>query len=46
MNDALNSQDVYESYGSESVERLLAAKKSYDPNGFFSSRQGGWRLPE
>lgn len=45
MNDAAPDQDVYTSYGSASLARLKAAKQMYDPTGFFTTRQGGFKLP-
>ncbi|GIZ49729.1 hypothetical protein CKM354_001275600 [Cercospora kikuchii] len=45
MNDAAPNQDVYSSYGAESLARLQAAKRQYDPSGFFTNRQGGFKLP-
>jgi hypothetical protein len=45
MNDAAPYQDVYTSYGSTNLARLKAAKKTYDPTGFFTNRQGGFKLP-
>ncbi|KJY01491.1 FAD-binding domain-containing protein [Zymoseptoria brevis] len=45
MNDAAPDQDVYTSYGSDNLRRLQAAKKHYDPTGFFTNRQGGFKLP-
>lgn len=45
MNDAAPNQDVYTSYGSANLARLSAAKQKYDPMGFFTDRQGGFKLP-
>lgn len=45
MNDAAPDQDVYSSYGPESLRKLKAAKAKYDPTGFFTNRQGGFKLP-
>lgn len=45
MNDAAPDQDVYSSYGEVNLERLRAAKERYDPMGFFTTRQGGFKLP-
>lgn len=45
MNDAAPDQDVYSSYGPASLARLKSIKKVYDPTGFFTNRQGGFKLP-
>ncbi|OQO03643.1 hypothetical protein B0A48_10308 [Cryoendolithus antarcticus] len=45
MNDVAPDQDVYSSYGPTNLARLKAAKKLYDPKGFFTNRQGGFKLP-
>lgn len=45
MNDAAPNQDVYSSYGQENLQKLQAAKQKYDPSGFFTNRQGGFKLP-
>lgn len=45
MNDAAPYQDVYSSYGTTNLQRLQANKQAYDPTGFFTNRQGGFKLP-
>lgn len=45
MNDAAPDQDVYSSYGTDSLEKLKQVKQKYDPTGFFTTRQGGFKLP-
>ena len=45
MNDAAPYQDVYSSYGQKNLARLQSIKKQYDPTGFFTHRQGGFKLP-
>ncbi|KAK4500372.1 hypothetical protein PRZ48_008561 [Zasmidium cellare] len=45
MNDASPNQDVYSSYGAENLARLKQIKAAYDPSGFFTQRQGGFKLP-
>lgn len=45
MNDAAPDQDVYSSYGTANLARLQAIKRAYDPKGFFTTRQGGFKLP-
>jgi len=45
MNDAAPYQDPYTSYGPTNLARLKAAKAAYDPTGFFTNRQGGFKLP-
>lgn len=45
LNDAAPNQDVYTSYGSANLQRLQKIKKAYDPTGFFTERQGGFKLP-
>jgi len=45
MNDAAPYQDVYSSYGSKNLARLQAVKRAYDPSGFLTTRQGGFKLP-
>ena len=45
MNDAAPDQNIYAGYGSANLARLQAIKKAYDPTGFFTSRQGGFKLP-
>lgn len=45
MNDAAPNQDPYASYGAKNLAKLKAAKQKYDPNGFFTTRQGGFKLP-
>nr|POE75157.1 putative fad-linked oxidoreductase [Quercus suber]POE94764.1 putative fad-linked oxidoreductase [Quercus suber] len=45
MNDAAPDQDVYGSYPPANLARLQAIKKAYDPTGFFTQRQGGFKLP-
>lgn len=44
MNDATNDQDVLGSYGAESYNKLKAVHEAYDPTGFFSLRQNGWKF--
>ncbi|RFU29823.1 hypothetical protein B7463_g6515, partial [Scytalidium lignicola] len=44
MNDAAPYQDVYASYGWKNLAKLKAVKAVYDPNGFFTNRQGGFKL--
>lgn len=44
MNDAMQGQDVLQSYGNETYSRLLSIHKAYDPRGFFSDRQGGFKF--
>lgn len=47
MNDAAPDQNdaIYNSYGSDNIARLKAVKAAYDPTGFFTNRQGGFKLP-
>ena len=45
LNDAAPDQDVYSSYGSTNLAKLKAVKKRYDPSGFLTTRQGGFKLP-
>ncbi|KAK5125234.1 hypothetical protein LTR85_000910 [Meristemomyces frigidus] len=45
MNDAAPYQDPYTSYGPTNLAKLQAAKQKYDPTGFFTTRQGGFKLP-
>ncbi|USW57786.1 Putative berberine/berberine, FAD-binding domain, PCMH-type, FAD-binding, type PCMH, subdomain 2 [Septoria linicola] len=45
MNDVAPDQDPYSSYPPENLARLKAAKQKYDPTGFFTNRQGGFKLP-
>ena len=45
MNDAGPTQDVYTSYGPETLAKMKAAKAKYDPKGFFTNRQGVFKLP-
>ncbi|RMY87589.1 hypothetical protein D0861_05260 [Hortaea werneckii] len=45
MNDAAPNQDVYSSYGQDNLQKLQATKQKYDPSGFFTNRQGGFKLP-
>jgi hypothetical protein len=45
MNDAAPDQDPYSSYGETNLQRLVTIKKQYDPTGFFTERQGGFKLP-
>lgn len=45
MNDAAPYQDPYTSYGETNLAKLQAAKLKYDPTGFFTDRQGGFKLP-
>lgn len=44
MNDAMDGQPVLESYGPENFQRLKKAKEAYDPTGFFTTRQGGFKV--
>ena len=44
LNDAAPNQDVYASYGQENLQRLKQIKQAYDPKGFFTTRQGGFKL--
>ncbi|KAG8409112.1 hypothetical protein J3459_017770 [Metarhizium acridum] len=44
MNDAMEGQDVLQSYGNETFSRLFSIHKAYDPQGFFSNRQGGFKF--
>lgn len=44
MNDATYDQDVLGSYGAESYNKLKAVHEAYDPTGFFSLRQNGWKF--
>ena len=45
MNDVAPDQDPYTGYGATNLARLKAAKQAYDPTGFFTNRQGGFKLP-
>jgi len=45
MNDAAPDQDVYSSYGATNLAKLKAVKAAYDPKGFLTTRQGGFKLP-
>jgi len=45
LNDAAPYQDVYTSYGTANLARMKAVKKAYDPTGFLTTRQGGFKLP-
>lgn len=45
LNDVAPDQDVYSSYAPANLVRLQTIKKAYDPNGFFTTRQGGFKLP-
>lgn len=45
MNDVAPYQDPYTSYGPKNLARLKAIKQAYDPSGFFTKRQGGFKLP-
>ena len=45
MNDAAPDQSIYASYGSANLARLQSIKAAYDPTGFFTNRQGGFKLP-
>ncbi|KAH7329642.1 hypothetical protein B0I35DRAFT_448658 [Stachybotrys elegans] len=42
MNDAINDQKVLESYGDATYQRLKDISESYDPEGMFRTRQGGF----
>lgn len=44
MNDAIYSQEVLQTYGNKSYERLKATHQKYDPNGFFATRQDGFKF--
>lgn len=44
MNNAMYRQDVLRSYGNATSRRLEAIRRRYDPTGFFSRRQGGFKL--
>jgi hypothetical protein len=45
LNDADKGQKVFESYGSESVERLRMARAKYDPERVFTDLMpGGWKV--
>jgi FAD/FMN-containing dehydrogenase len=46
MNDAMEGQPVFESYGLENFQRLQAAKEAYDPTGFFTTGQGGFKIQQ
>jgi hypothetical protein len=43
LNDAMYDQQPAKSYGGNSYERLTAIQKEVDPNGFFSTRTGGFK---
>ncbi|KAF2166650.1 hypothetical protein M409DRAFT_66628 [Zasmidium cellare ATCC 36951] len=45
MNDIGPDQDIYSSFGPENLARLKQIKSAYDPTGFFTNRQGGFKLP-
>ena len=45
LNDVAPNQDVYSSYGQTNLQRLKEVKQKYDPNGFLTTRQGGFKLP-
>ncbi|KAJ6437126.1 FAD-binding, type 2 [Purpureocillium lavendulum] len=44
MNDAMYDQDVLRSYGNTTYDRLKATHDAYDPEGFLSTRQGGFKF--
>lgn len=44
MNDAMDGQDVLQSYGEATYSRLQSIHEAYDPNGLFSERQGGFKF--
>lgn len=45
LNDADKGQKVFESYGSESVEKLKEIRDKYDPNRVFTDLMpGGWKV--
>ncbi|KAM4057732.1 FAD binding domain-containing protein [Hirsutella rhossiliensis] len=44
MNDAMADQNVLQSYGDGTYQRLKAIHQDYDPDGFFSTRQGGFKF--
>ena len=44
MNDAMAGQDPLRSYGDETYQRLKSTHQSYDPLGFFATRQGGFKF--
>ncbi|KJZ71392.1 hypothetical protein HIM_09233 [Hirsutella minnesotensis 3608] len=46
MNDAMSDQKVLKSYGDEVYQRLKVIHKKYDPEGFFSTRQGGFHFSQ
>lgn len=45
LNDVAPNQDPYTSFGPDNLARLKRVKQSYDPKGFFTTRQGGFKLP-
>lgn len=44
MNDAMYDMQPLQSYKNGSYERLLQAKRKYDPEGFFTERTGGFKF--
>ncbi|PHH88798.1 hypothetical protein CDD83_7047 [Cordyceps sp. RAO-2017] len=44
MNDAMADQKVLQSYGEDNYQRLKAIHQKYDPDDFFSTRQGGFKF--
>ncbi|KAF2211247.1 hypothetical protein CERZMDRAFT_43502 [Cercospora zeae-maydis SCOH1-5] len=44
MNDAMFNQDPLKSYPAESYARLQQIQRERDPNGFFSTRTGGFKV--
>lgn len=44
MNDAMDGQEVLRSYGNATYDKLVGVHEAYDPRGFFSDRQGGFKF--
>ncbi|KAE8449273.1 hypothetical protein EG329_008440 [Mollisiaceae sp. DMI_Dod_QoI] len=44
MNDAMYDQHVFQGYGNDTYQRLIAVQKEYDSIGFFLERTSGFKL--
>lgn len=44
MNDGMFDQQVLQSYGAATYQKMKQVQISRDPNGFFSKRQGGFKF--